>query len=243
MAKVDNMNKYEIINARIQEKIFIDKVLKYISDNYSDKLNIQKLRKIEIVDKLPGGSSGRTIRDKVILSRKNGIDRVKGLCPDKLGIDNSIMLRDIISTIYHELWHVSTWDNFVYLYEYVLDENNEDWNTILAYLYWIEYLAHVETVFMEVPEVMRKFCKEFVYREWKNTYDEYFYFVKVLPYYLIRSQYLNLYDELTQKITSNKLRQAVYDFDCKSKLLLHNSNVDDIEKANDLKSMIEGLLV
>ena len=77
----------------------------------------------------------------------------------------------------------------------------------------------------------------------KQSYDKYSYFIKALPYYLIRSQHLNLYDELTQEIASSKLRQVVYDFDYKSKLLLHNSNMDDIEKANDIKSMIEGLLV
>lgn len=242
MVIIDSMNKYEIINAHIQEKEFIDKVLKYINDNYYNKLNIQKLRKIEIVDELPGGSSGRTIRDRIILSRKNGIDRVNGLCRDKLDIENSMILRDVISTIYHELWHVSTWNKFEYLYEYVLDEKNEDWNTVLAYLYWIEYLAHVETVFMEVPEVMRKFCKDFAYQEWHNTYDEYSYFIKALPYYLTRSQYLNLYDELTQEINSNELRQAVYKFDCKSKVLLHNNDMDDIEKANDIKSIIVELL-
>ena len=104
-------------------------------------------------------------------------------------------------------------------------------------------MAHVETVFMELPEVMRKFCTDFVYRKWQSTYEEYSYFIKALPYYLIRSQYLNLYDELTQEIVSNKLRKAVYDFDCKSKLLLHNSDMDDIEKANDIKSIIEELLV
>ena len=103
-------------------------------------------------------------------------------------------------------------------------------------------MAHVETVFMEVPEVMRKFCKGFVYREWQNTYDEYSYFIKALPYYLIRSQYLSLYDELTQHIIPNELRQAAYDFGCKSKFLLHDNNMDDIEKANYIKSMIVELL-
>lgn len=237
------MINYEIINASVQEKEFLDKIFKYIYDNYSNKLNVEKLRKVEIVNELSGGSSGRAICDKIILSRKNGLDRLNSLCQDELDIDNNLSLRDLVSTIYHELWHVSTWDKFEYLYEYVLDEKNEDWNTILAYLYWIEYLAHVETVFMELPEVMRKFCIDFVYRKWQNTYEEYSYFIKALPYYLIRSQYLNLYDELTQEIVSNKLRKVVYDFDCKSKLLLYNSDMDDIEKANDIKSIIEAFLV
>ena len=206
------MIDYEIINASVQEKEFLDKMFKYINDNYSNKLNVEKLRKVEIVNELSGGSSGRAICDKIILSRKNGLDRVNSLCQGELDINNDVLLRDLVSTIYHELWHVSTWDKFEYLYEYVMDEKNEDWNTVLAYLYWIEYLAHVETVFMEVPEVMRKFCKGFVYREWKNTYDEYSYFIKALPYYLIRSQYLSLYDELTQHIIPNELRQAAYDF-------------------------------
>lgn len=165
------MIDYEIINASVPEKEFLGKIFKYIYDNYSNKLNVEKLRKVEIVNDLSGGSSGRAIRDKIIVSRKNGLDRVNDLCQNELDINNNQLMRDLVSTIYHELWHVSTWEKFEYLYEYVMDEKNEDWNTVLAYLYWIEYLAHVETVFIEVPEVMKKFCKDFVYREWQNTYD------------------------------------------------------------------------
>ena len=108
-------------------------------------------------------------------------------------------------------------------------------------MYWIEYIAHVETIFMEVPDVMKEFCENFVLRKWHKIEYGYSYFIKALPYYLIRSQYLDLYDELTQKIISKDLRQAVYDFDSKSKLLLHNKSMDDIEKANEIKNVIEEL--
>ena len=118
------MVDYKIVNASEQEEKFLQKVIKYITDNYADKLIVQKLKKIEIVDELLGGSSGRTIRDKIILPRKNGIDKIDNLCQDGLDIDGNMILKDLVSTIYHELWHVSTWDKYELLYEYVLNEKN-----------------------------------------------------------------------------------------------------------------------
>ena len=150
-------------------------------------------------------------------------------------------LKTCIGTIYHELWHVSTWEKYEDMYEYVLNEKSADVYMTYAYMYWIEYIANMETVFMKVPEAMKEFCENFVQKRWHKIEYGYSYFIKTLPYYLIRSQYINLFDELTQKIICSELRQAVYDFDNESKFLLHIKYMDDIEKANSLKNMIEEL--
>lgn len=232
---------YKVTNATKEEEKNIDVLISYIMDNYNDKIDIERLKQIEVVDKLDNDSSGRSIRDRIVLPRKyglEGIEEIKDILAEK---ERNIKLNMLISTIYHELWHVSTWNKYEVMYEYILNEKDSDIYTAYAYMYWIEYVAHVETIFMEVPEVMKEFCENFVLRKWHKIEYGYSYFIKALPYYLIRSQYLNLYEELTQKIISKELKQAVYDFDSESKFLLHNKCMDDIEKANVIKNMIEEL--
>ena len=231
----------KILNATEEEENNINLIISYIADNYNEKIDVEKLKQIEVVDKLDNDSSGRSIRDKIVLPRKYGLDgigKVKNILVEK---EENSKLKMLIGTIYHELWHISTWNKYEVMYEYVLNEKDSDIYTAYAYMYWIEYIAHVETIFMEVPDVMKEFCENFVLRKWHKIEYGYSYFIKALPYYLIRSQYLDLYDELTQKIISKDLRQAVYDFDSKSKLLLHNKSMDDIEKANEIKNVIEEL--
>lgn len=232
---------YKIINATEEEENNINLIISYIADNYNGKIDIGKLRQLEVVDKLDNDSSGRSIQDKIILPRKyglEGIGEIKDILSEK---ERNIKLKMLIGTIYHELWHVSTWSKYENMYEYILNKKKADIYTAYAYMYWIEYVAHVETIFMEVPDVMKEFCENFVIRKWHKIEYGYSYFIKALPYYLIRSQYLGIYDELTQKMVSKELRQAVYDFDNESKFLLHNKYIDDIEKVNKIKNMIEEL--
>ncbi len=232
---------YKVINATKQEENIINSIIYYIVGNYGKKIDINKLCQIEVVEKLDNDSSGRSIRDKIILPRKyglEGIENIKDIIAEK---ETNSKLKMLIATIYHELWHISTWSKYETMYEYVLNKKESEIYTAYAYMYWIEYVAQVETVFMEVPKVMKEFCVNFVLKKWHKIEYGYSYFIKALPYYLSRSQYLSIFDELTPKMLSNELRQAVYDFDNKSKLLLHNANMTDIEKANDIKCMIEEL--
>lgn len=232
---------YKITNATEEEENNINLIISYIADNYNEKIDVEKLKQIEVVDKLDNDSSGRSIRDKIILPRKYGLDgigNIKNILIDK---EENLKLKMFISTIYHELWHVSTWNKYEIMYEYTLNEKDPDIYTAYAYMYWIEYIAHTETVFMEVPDIMREFCKNFVQKRWNKIECGYFYFIKSLPYYLVRSQHLKIFDNLTHKIVSNELRKAVYDFDYTSKCLLNDTNMEDIKKADTIKSMIEEL--
>lgn len=232
---------YYVINATKEEENIINLIVSYIVDNCNEKIDIYKLNQIEVVDKLDNDSSGRSIRDKIILPRKYGLDGVENIKDISMEKETNLKLKMLIGTIYHELWHITTWSEYKIMYEYVLNEKESEIYTAYAYMYWIEYVANMETVFIEVPEVMKEFCKNFVLRKWHKIEYGYSYFIKALPYYLIRSQYLSIFDELTPKIISNELKQAVYDFANKSKLLLHNECMDNIEKANDIKDMIKKL--
>ena len=50
------------------------------------------------------------------------------------------------------------------MYEYITNCKKGDLVIAYAYMYWIEYIAHVETVFIEVPEIMNKFCNKDFFR-------------------------------------------------------------------------------
>ena len=114
-----------IINATKAEEKIIENIINYIQVKYSDKLIVEKLKEIEIVDKLSGDASGRTVREKIFLSRQNGLDVLENKSYQKSNMFSNIDVKKLISIIYHELWHVNTWDKYEDMYEYVLDENND----------------------------------------------------------------------------------------------------------------------
>lgn len=93
------------------------------------------MRVIEIVDELDNDSRGRSIKDKIILPRKYGLEGV--VCKEKISdyelVDNQLKM--LISTIFHELWHVTTWEKYEKMYQYVLDETSEDIYLVFAYMY------------------------------------------------------------------------------------------------------------
>lgn len=232
---------YKIINGTKEEENIIHSIISFILNEYPEKIDISKLKIIEVVDKLDNDSSGRSIRDKIILPRKYGLENIQlegSVSKDKL-IDSKLNM--LVSTIYHELWHISTWDKYEMMYEYVLDEENSDVCTAFAYMYWIEYVAHVETIFMEDTDIMNEFCENFVRKKWHKIEYGYSYFIKALPYYLVRSNYLELFDELTKEIVCNELKNAAYEFNKMSKILIQRNDMQEMDKANVIKNMIEKL--
>ncbi len=62
-----------VLNATEEEENNINLISSYIADNYNEKIDIEKLKQIEVVD---NDSSGRSIRDKIILPRKYGLDGI-----------------------------------------------------------------------------------------------------------------------------------------------------------------------
>lgn len=230
---------FKIINGTEEEEQIINDVIELIERKYPEKVYVNELKEIEIVDRLPYGSSARSIKNKIFLARKNGLEGVFG-SKEKICIDK--VYKMLISTIYHELWHVSTWNKYEYMYEYITSNKKRDLTFAYACMYWIEYIAHYETVYMEVPEVMKDFCENFVCRNWDEIEYGYSCFIKELPYYLIRSQYLNIYDVLTSRISNDEFKQAVHNFDKVSRKLLLDTKIDDEEKAKKIAVLIEKFL-
>ena len=229
---------YEIVNANSKEKEFIQKSIEFIQKNYSDKIHVEELRKVEIADSLSNNSSGRTYGDKIILSRKNGLERLEHI--EKIDIDKIIEGEDrvLFSTIYHELWHVSTWKQYYSLYESVFKDGEKNPYKAVASQFWIEYTSHKETVFAESQDVMKQFCIIFSQKRWENMDDGYFYFVKALPYYIVRSQYMGMFEEMTEKISCKELKEAVYKFALLSQELYEKTEKSDIEKRDCIEKQI-----
>lgn len=229
---------YEIVNANSKEREFIQKSIEFIRKNYSDKVHVEELRKVEIADSLPNSSSGRTYGDKIILSRKNGLEMLEHI--EKIDIDKIIEGEDrvLFSTIYHELWHVSTWKQYLSLYESVLKDGEHDLYKAFASQFWIEYISHKETVFIESQDVMKQFCIIFSQKRWENMDDGYFYFMKSLPYYIVRSQYMGMFEKLTEKISCKELKEAVYKFALLSQELYEQTEKSDIEKRDCIEKQI-----
>lgn len=229
---------YEIVNANSKEKQFIQKSIEFIQKNYSDKIHVEELRKVEITDSLPNSSSGKAYYDKIILSRKNGLEALEHI--GKIDIDKIIEGEDrvLFSTIYHELWHVCTWKKYFSLYESALKDGEENPYKAAASVFWLEYIAHKETVFMEVKEIMRQFCIDFSNQNWEEQDGGYSYFIKALPYYIVRSQYMGLFEELTEKISCKELKEAVYKFALLSRELYEQTEKSDIEKRDCIEEQI-----
>lgn len=232
---------FEIINASSREQIIIKCIIGFIDKKHNKIIDIDKLKVIEVVDKLDNYSSGKSIKDKIILPRKYGLEGVEFEEKISEGEVVSNQFKMLISTIFHELWHITTWEKYERMYQYVLDVKSTDMYLSFAYMYWIEYIAHIETVFMEVDEIMKKFCENFVRRNWHKIDYGYSYFIKELPYYLTRANYLNIFDELTREIRCEELKLATYNFDKESRRLYSDNSITDEKKARIIRDKIECL--
>lgn len=57
-------------------------------------------------------------------------------------------------------------------------------------------------------------------------------------YFLVRSHYLDVFEDLTDKIQYKQLRDATYEFDLLSKQLLDDCQMEEKEKAREIKKKI-----
>lgn len=91
---------------------------------------------------------------------------------------------------------------------------------------------------MEDTEIMNTFCRNFVNTNWHRVYGGYQDYIKQLPYFLVRSHYLDVFEDLTDKIQYKQLRDATYEFDLLSKQLLDDCQMEEKEKAREIKKKI-----
>lgn len=236
--------KYKIIGGKNFEQRLIVNIISYIEEMYSDLIKTEDLYEVEVKDKLSNDASGRSIEHKIFISREKVLNGIPYDINIADNLERNSKLKRLVSTIYHELWHVSTWEQYREIYEYITC-GKEDYNSLCiaySYMYWIEYIGHKETIFIEDYQTMIDFCKNFVNKRWEKTEYGYSDFVKSLPYYIVRACYLNEYESLTQQIFCKELRNATTDFKVVSEELFDNKYMNEIEKAKIIEDMIRQLL-
>lgn len=203
----------------------------------NNKISIDSLNIIEIVDKLDNYSSARVEEHKIFLARTYGLNDITHKSNIETHINSDHKLKRQISTIYHELWHISTWKKHQELYNSFFNPKN-----IYAYYachYWIEYIAHIETVFMEDFQTMLQFCRSFSNTRWEENSDSYSQFFYRLPYYLVRSAFIHEYKNMTQNLNSPELRAITQDFYYASKELYKSNLMTPLQKAEAIEEMIK----
>ena len=84
-------------------------------------------------------------------------------------------------------------------------------------------------------------CLEMWRKNWHKNDCGYSYFIKALPYFLARANYLKIFDKLTKEIKCEELKIATYDFDRESRKLYNDNNITEEEKANIIRGRIECL--
>lgn len=221
------------INETKTEKCLIEKVLQFIKRKFPNQYDYELLHCIKIVDELPNNSSAQTREHTIIISRKNGISNLYFEEVEILDehIYKNKKLHIAVSTIYHELWHVNTWEKYQKLYEYILGDNSEIIKAV-AYRYWIEYISHIETVCLEEEECMKQFCGGFVNRRWTEIEYGYQKMLIELPYFLCRSHYLGIYVNCLNEIGSNIVLEIVKSVNDISENLINNQKISEYEKAD-----------
>lgn len=221
------------INATNAEKCLIEKVLQFIKRRFPNQYDYKLLHYIKIEDELANNSSAQTREHTIIISRKNGISDVyfeeKEILESHIYKDKKLHV--VVSTIYHELWHVNTWKKYQKLYDYVLDESS-DIIKALAYRYWIEYVSHIETVCLEEEGCMKQFCLGFVNTRWAKIECGYQEMLINLPYFLCRAHYLGIYANCLNQIESNIILEIVKSINDITEELLNNQIMSESEKAN-----------
>jgi len=229
------------LNATENEIELVKSILQYLQIKYPQMYDYSRLKKIKIVDSLENNSSARTIDNTIIISRKNGIEGI--IYYDKVNIEHRIIedkvFHRLVSTIFHELWHVNTWDKYVDIYNFILS-SEKDIVQRLAYRYWIEYISHIDTVFLEEKTYMDNFCNHFIKYNWHKKEYGYLNMIIELPYFLVRAKYLKIYDILMERIAWRDLYIFINNINVESERL-YISQEDEEIKINTIYYLFKDL--
>ena len=216
---------YDIYGASQNEKIKLICICNEIESMVRFKMTTDI--NITIVNTLSGGASARCDlkNERILVARKNCLEDID---------TNSQYVKGII---YHELWHYCTNEKYKELYHKMM---NPDEDIALAYAcqYWIEYIAHIETVFMEDKNIIEKFCIGFVENSEIRSEIGFSYLIKRMPYFLVRAGYIGKYQEYCNKIKDPEVKLIIQKFNNLSKQLLTDNNKSDYEKAESIKELI-----
>lgn len=222
---------------------FLDKVVKQVLAIYGSKLNITSLEEIELVDKneFSYPTDGKMINSKKIVVTSRLYELLPSFDIDNLEDNNDYKL--IINTLYHEMGHISDMVIMKKLYTHGLNEGYK--KEQITSRFWLEYIAEKRNVWFDDNDV--KFCKDFINGNWMcSIYDpcsnfdgsNFFYLLKVLPYFLAKSNSVKLREKYLSMIKNKLLKDFIVDLGDEIKKLEKIGIFDDILLLDDLYDII-----
>ena len=221
-------------------EVFLSHVYKYIITNFAQDFNLSSLRRIEIVDSLPGLSDGRMVDANTILLSKRLYDLLSTF--DIKLLKNDDNFNSIVGTLYHELCHINEQTIMPNIHSFCC--NDEIDIEYCVALFWIEYIVELKTN-KALKRNKDKFCNDVALCEWNidkfNFEDDdtsnYFYLIKVLPYVLAsccydrNSSYFDSIKNTSVKNIAIDLNNAVLES-------LREYPFDDINKLHKIKTVL-----
>ncbi len=219
---------------------FLKNVVKYVIDVLGNELCIDDLEEIELIDKkeLSIETDGRTLANgkKIILT-----SRLYTQLPeyDISKLENSVDFKLIVTTLYHELGHVSDMKTMPNIYAATQNSNNE--KQMLSSYFWVEYLAEKRSTSIGLVDYSN-YCNNFVKRQWNayklnfETYseDNFFYLCKTLSYYMARTIKSNTRKTYNAKMVNSLLNEFVIAIGQELIYLEHKLPFDNVETLDNL---------
>lgn len=224
---------------------FLREVVQYTLNEYGEGLKLSRLKRIELMDK----SEFEIAKDGSMCEEGTKIivtSRLYDLLPtyDIDELLENLEFKMIVSTMYHEMVHVSDWCDYPKIY--AIGDAMEDMKNALPALFWLEYLAEKRSC--KVCDVNKKeFCEQFVNNKWHSyksdwtSFDtsNFFYLNKVIPYFLAgiteketRNYYLNRIDN---KLLVEYIQKLFLEVEKLEQLL----PFDDIDKLRGLYEIMD----
>lgn len=173
--------------------IFLKDVVKYTLDIFREKLTLDALEEIELIDikDFSYTTDGRTQDGgKKIVVTSRLYDNLPSYKIEEL--KDHIDFNMIVNTMFHEKGHVTDWMSMPNLY--LAAENMDDYKAMVTSVFWLEFLAEKRSS-IEGLVNHSDYCGEFAGRKWEAykfdmenaTESNFYYLNKALSYFMART--------------------------------------------------------
>lgn len=225
-------------------EIFFKAVVDYVIECWGDELDLSGVETIELVDisKFNYEIDGKVYNEgKNILVTSRLYDELDVLDINKCKNTNTFKL--IVSTLYHEMGHVSDRKKMSTLYRIV--EENPTSAEGVASLFWLEYIAEKRTAEKNIVD-HDSFCTDVAKSEWRAYKTEFgrggshnfTYLCKVLPYFMGRTINPQKRKKYMGIMRNRLVKEFVIELDKEIKKLEKESPFDEPEKLQGLYNTI-----
>ncbi len=150
----------------IELDAFLKNVVEYTLDIFGEKLILEALQEIELVDikEFSYNTDGRACDGgKKIIVTSRLYDRLPTYKIEEL--KGNVDFTMIVNTMFHEMGHVTDWLSMPNLY--LVAENMDDGKTLVTSVFWLEYLAEKRSS-IEGLVNHSDYCDDFVSRKWES---------------------------------------------------------------------------